>query len=487
MNWCNILILAVMLQHACHQEEKVKIPFSNNEKYLGVTKWQNTIQPPAYKRKANSYLIDSNAHYVFVASKEHKRALSTELSYFERFDSSKTKNGKRTVHIELKIVKDALSVEDWVLESYQKEQFYQIDFTRDLITIKAFGLRGLSIGLSSLYYELQYGSGSVPAVIKDWPDIQHRILQIELKAMDPEIIIHNLERAWIAHFNGLLFCMHNSVRFNAIDKYVEKWAMEKSDFKQIVDFARSLKFDVVPQFSFLSHQKKELIDIELSPELMHNELTLNPANDEVYKIIFSLIDEVDSLIKPKAIHISHDEVLGYLEKHRKKYGPQLPAHLFLKNVKILHDYLSRKDIETWMWGDMLLNPETFPDMHSSSLNATQEYEKLILDIPDDVVICDWHYLHTKWRYLKPLTFPSIKYFQSHGHKVIGATFKEEKVIRQYSKKLYHQLPNEQTAMIATVWHELLNGSIKNTEKSDSLKSFDHIVQQSANSFWTIND
>lgn len=460
MSYFNKILICITILLGCNQKQlsNKHIDFSQNDKYLGVVKWKNTICPPEYKRIEGVYSLDSNLYLDIVVKNDLVQNLSTEMLFFKAL--SVPKAGSSRLSIKLELIKNTYKVEDWILEDYQKKEFYQIEFKKSEINVKAFELKGLSNGLATLYFELKYGSRIVPKIIKDWPDIKSRYLQIELKGMDPEVVIHILERAWIGHFNGLLLCMHNSVKFLSINDYVEKWAMSKNDFKHIVDYARGLKFEVVPQFSLLSHQKKELIDIDVSPELMHNKLTLNPANDEVYEIIFSLIDEVDSLIQPFAIHIGHDEVLGYLEKHRKLYGQQLPANLFLKNVLMINDYLSQKNIQTWMWGDMLLNPETFPDMHSSSLNATAAYEKLIDSIPNDIVICDWHYLHAKWRYLKPLSFPSIKYFQRNGHRVIGATFKEKKVIEQLTRAIYMQQPKNETAMIATVWHEMLNGSIE---------------------------
>lgn len=47
---------------------------------------------------------------------------------------------------------------------------------------------------------------------------------------------------------------------------------------------------------------------------MFNERTFYPRNAAVYPIVFSLIDELQGLINPSAIHIGHDEVVGLREK-----------------------------------------------------------------------------------------------------------------------------------------------------------------------------
>jgi hypothetical protein len=465
--------------------KKKQFKYSENNNYVGTVKWPNNLIVPRYKRFEAADVSIKKGSLKLFGRRKLKAELISQFSLLE-IQNESFASENNYIKVKLNLIKSLSFKEFNVLKEYQRRESYEIFVRHGEVEINATDVKGFSNALATLDFEMSKQKNQFEfKSISDWPDINQRILQIELKAMDPEVVCYYLHRAWRMHYNTILFCMHNSVKLNSISLYTEDWAMEKEDFKQIVDYSRSLGFEVIPQFSFLSHQKKEFIDQSISPELMFNELTLDPSNEKVYDLIFSTIDEIDSLISPKIIHIGHDEVMGYLEKQRKVYGPMLPANSFLKNVRTINAYLRSKDIETWMWGDMLLNPETFQDMHNSSLNATSSYEKIIDSIPRDVVIADWHYMHHKWRKKKPLSFPSANYFKNKGFKVVGTTWIDRDVIEQFSSSIYKLGLPEESAMISTVWHELLNGSVKKIHQGDSLKVFDKILQNSGEIFWNI--
>jgi hypothetical protein len=191
----------------------------------------------------------------------------------------------------------------------------------------------------------------------------------------------------------------------------------------------------------------------------------------VYAIVLPILDEVIDLIHPKAVHIGHDEVAGRfpVKKATKRLNAgdtMLPPELFLEDVKRLHAHLQKRGVETWMWGDMLLAPEEFPSMLAKELHGTHGYAALREKIPQDVVICDWHYFDSQ------PDFPSALAFMQRGHRVLGSTWTSEITTRNFSRYLA-RLGGE--GMIATLWQE--------ARRSD--RSFiERIIQTSGEAFWS---
>ena len=63
-------------------------------------------------------------------------------------------------------------------------------------------------------------------------------------------------------------------------------------------------------------------------------------------------------------------------------------------------------------------------------------------LPKDIVICDWHYRD------KQPDFPSLAAFKQEGFRVLGATWKKQQTIRNFSR--YAALHGAD-GMIATTW------------------------------------
>jgi hypothetical protein len=172
----------------------------------------------------------------------------------------------------------------------------------------------------------------------------------------------------------------------------------------------------------------------------------------VYTKVFPYLDELIELIQPVAVHIGHDEVVGWNAWHAKKNlkpgEKMLPSELFLSDVLKIHAYLKKRNVETWMWGDMLISPDEFPNMLSRHLHGSvPDYGKALRDkLPKDIVICDWHYFDDQ------LDFSSLDIMQKEGFRVVGATWKKEKTTRNFSS---YAAQHDAHGMIATTWFHVV--------------------------------
>lgn len=234
----------------------------------------------------------------------------------------------------------------------------------------------------------------------------------------------------------------------------DKLTWSHDDLLGVVNYARQKNMEVIPQLQLLSHQSVFLAPN--FPDLMFNAETYDPRKNKVYEIILPIIDELIELLHPRAIHIGHDEVVGWKEKHFEvgllKHGEKiLPPDLFLDDVNRLHVYLKKRNIETWMWGDMLIAPDEFPmirdsgDLNGSTLGYGQALRN---KIPKDIVICDWHYFNDQ------ADFPSITAYRKEGFRVLGSTWKQTITIRNFS---HYAATQGADGMIATTWWSVPGG------------------------------
>jgi hypothetical protein len=257
-------------------------------------------------------------------------------------------------------------------------------------------------------------------------------------------------------FNTVIMAMPwgNGLKLNSTPWVVPtKLTWSRDDLLVVVNYARHKNMEVIPQLSLLSHQ--DLLLAPNFPDLMFNSLTYDPRKNKVYEIVLPIIDELIELLHPSAIHIGHDEVVGWDENHFKvgllKRGEQiLPPDLFFDDVNRLHAYLKKRNIETWMWGDMLIAPDEFPtlgskdDLSNADLNGSSPGygQALRRKIPKDIVICDWHYRgkHTE--------FPTLAAFKTEGFRVLGTTWRAKETTLNFSQ---YAARHGATGMIASTW------------------------------------
>lgn len=248
-------------------------------------------------------------------------------------------------------------------------------------------------------------------------------------------------------FNTLILLLANATVLQSMpaSNHMNSWsAQELVDF---VNFARAHGMEVVPEIKLLSKQR--MFFSNHYPDFMFDRSTYDPRNEGVYTVVFAAIDEIIQLIHPKAIHIGHDEIDLYahwtplMKATSCDYKNVLPAGLFLKDVIKVHDYLNQKDVETWMWGDMLISTDEFPNMQGGLNGGFVGYGATLRKrIPHDIVICDWHYKDTQ------MNFTTLSTFKQEGFRVIGATNHLDANIRDFSK---YAAAHDAEGMIATLW------------------------------------
>lgn len=273
-----------------------------------------------------------------------------------------------------------------------------------------------------------------------------RVFHFVLRGVDLAQSHWMVSEARAAGFNAVQVVITDGVRLDNAPWASRHDAWSKEEFVAWVDKTRASGIEVIPELKLLSHQEKFFQGREKS--LMYNRSTYDPHKDETYQRVYAVIDEIIASIRPKAIHIGHDEVAGHNAGSEKKWlaagESMLPADLFLADVLRVHAYLKERGVAVWMWGDMLIAPDEFPGMLPKHLHGTKPGYGAALRarIPRDIVICDWHYNDEQ------RDFPSLLKMQQEGFRVIGATFKNKSTINNFSS---YAAEHRAYGMMATTW------------------------------------
>lgn len=397
-------------------------------------------------------------------------ALSSIKNTIKTFGSKKNSGSD----IVFQLLTDSISTINEFKKYIQLEESYAIQFSAKKVVIQSGTKPGLLNGLTTLEYLIIKNQGKLKSgLIIDYPDIKNRVIHIRLCPGAINSYINFIRFARFNHFNKLILLLDKGVRLKSIKYWKNPEALSIQEFKDLVEYAKENGLEVIPELKLLSHQEKFFGNAY--PELMYNKNTYNPLDKAVYNYVFAAIDEIIELTGASKFHIGHDEVAGSKKSDFKKgklceHEKQLAAKLFLKDVVTLNNYLNSKNIETWMWGDMLLSDDQFPSL--KGMRGIHGYnDNLINELPKNITICDWHYNDTQ------KDFPSIYEFAKAGFKVYGATWVNKETIRRFAKYIT-TMPENVEGMIATTWYKL-NGPKKELAID--------IVNYSGEPFWNAKE
>ncbi len=131
--------------------------------------------------------------------------------------------------------------------------------------------------------------------------------------------------------------------------------LEKDDVQRLAAWAEDLNLEIVPEIQALSHSyyiacaHRELAE---DPDMAWPD-SYCPSNEASYRVLFDVMDEYLGVLKPKRVHIGHDEwrAGAFCPRCRGKD----PGRLYADDVLRIQRHLQEKGLETWIWGDHLVD------------------------------------------------------------------------------------------------------------------------------------
>jgi Glycosyl hydrolase family 20, domain 2/Glycosyl hydrolase family 20, catalytic domain len=174
--------------------------------------------------------------------------------------------------------------------------------------------------------------------------------------------------------------------------------LEKDEVAGLVRYAASQHIEVIPEIPTFTHsyfwltRHKDLAAIPGSewPDIY------DPTKPEIYKIVFDVLDEYIDVMKPKTVHIGHDEMFFPIELCVPCKTRDAPL-LWAEDVRKVHDHLAARGVKTAIYGDHLIESvrgaggtpiksKTGWAYHMPGALTPEQVNELI---PKDILIFNW--------------------------------------------------------------------------------------------------
>jgi hypothetical protein len=236
------------------------------------------------------------------------------------------------------------------------------------------------------------------------------------------------------HVNTLVVQIEYHYQFKSHPELTDSFALSKSAVKKIVSVCKKNNIRLIPQVDLLGHQSwanhngkllKVYPQFDETPDIKMPDIYVWPNADNLYcrsycplypdlhRIIFEVIDELCEVFECSAFHAGMDEVFYIGEDNCPRCGGRDKAELFAGEVRTIQEHLALKGIETWIWGDRLLDGKT-TGLGEWEASVNNTYRAIDL-IPKEVVICDWHYNRAD---------KTAVYFAMKGFRVISCPWRQ---------------------------------------------------------------
>ncbi|MCL2518418.1 MAG: beta-N-acetylhexosaminidase [Oscillospiraceae bacterium] len=306
---------------------------------------------------------------------------------------------------------------------------YSLDVHDHYIRINAADRRGLVYGVESLLQLINPETLEIPCVlITDSPYMQFRGAHFGLPERDQIPFFKRLIKYLLVpmKYNTLFIEVAAGMRYDSHPEINEVWmkacadskldlcpvpghrdmiannpVLEKSEVREIVEYAESFGLEVIPEIQSLSHVQYITLSHpeigEVSGQFVENEEGENlfvadivpheeypscycPSNPKSYEIILDLTNEILEVFKPKRyVHMGHDEVyrIGVCPICKDKD----PAELFAYDINLFHSFLKERGLKMMIWGDMLQDVTNYKTPPAIDM------------IPKDIIMLDfiWYF------------------------------------------------------------------------------------------------
>ena len=309
---------------------------------------------------------------------------------------------------------------------------YQLTVETNGLVILAATAQGAFYGLQTLA-QLWQESGNesfCPALqIEDWPAMRFRGVHWFPSASGVPMhqkLIPNVFGAF--KFNrSVIQC--EAARWDKHPEISARNAISKTDLRKLVETCRACYLEPIPLINVPGHAEWMFrdgnnLDFAEDPQTPYAYCVNNPKS---FEFIQDVLNECLPIFQSKFCHIGHDEVTM-----RGRFpNPECPrckdatiTTLVVKHVNRLSEWLSRRGIESMIWGDMLLGPGEAKDAtHAKTLADARQRRA---EIDKKTIIVDWHYVASA-------DARSIEVLRHDGFRVVAASWYTPQNIFQLSQ------------------------------------------------------
>jgi hypothetical protein len=174
--------------------------------------------------------------------------------------------------------------------------------------------------------------------------------------------------------------------------------LEKEEVADLARWVKKHHIELIPEIPSFTHSYYLLTasrELAAVPQDKWPDIYC-PANPKSYELVFEVYDEYIDLLKPKSVHIGHDELFLPVAVS-PQCNDQDIGELYGEDVNKIHHYLTAKGVKTHLWGDMLLEPvrghglqkKTAPDGWTYNSPGGMTPEQVERLIPKECLIYNW--------------------------------------------------------------------------------------------------
>lgn len=298
--------------------------------------------------------------------------------------------------------------------------------------------RGAFYGLQSLRQLLFKSDNQVKirgVQIRDWPDKSFRGIYLYLPGRANIPFFKRFVRDYVAlyKFNTLIVEMNANMRLESHPELNSGWLdlvrdtnysyrnyppgpfhdveqnsshqdnadgdiLEKEEVADLAAWIAKHHIELIPELASFTHSYHLLAahkDLAAVPESKWPDIYC-PSNPKSYELVYEVYDEFIDLLKPKMIHIGHDELFLPVDASPRCKDGDI-GELYGQDVKNIHDHLAARGVRTALWGDMLLEPvrgrglrkKKAPDGWNYATPGGLTREQVDRLIPKDCLIFNW--------------------------------------------------------------------------------------------------
>jgi hypothetical protein len=315
---------------------------------------------------------------------------------------------------------------------------YILRTNKNIVLIAGSDDRGAFYGLQSLRQLIASANKVLQfrgVLIQDWPDKPYRGISLYLPGRDNIAFFKRFVRDFVAmyKFNTVIMEMNACMRLDSHPELNYGWVqfardvnyscrnyplqpfhdmeqnsshqdcadgsfLEKEEVADLVRWFRRYHVELVPQLPSFTHSYYLLTEHRELAAVPQNKWPdiYCPSNPKSYSLVFEIYDEYIDVLKPKTVHIGHDELFLPVGVSPQCEDKDI-GELYGQDVKKIHDHLASKGIKTALWGDMLLQSvrgvglqkKAAPDgwiYYSPGGMTPEQVERLI---PKDCLIYNW--------------------------------------------------------------------------------------------------
>lgn len=271
--------------------------------------------------------------------------------------------------------------------------------------------------------------------VRDWPDKPFRGIYLFLPGRDNIVFFKRFISEYMAlyKFNTLIMEMGSSMRLESHPELNHGWVefardanysarnyppnpfheveqnsshqdtadggyLEKEEVADLAQWVRRHRIELVPEIASFTHSYYLLTehrDLAAVPENKWPDISC-PTNPKSYSLVFEVYDEYIELLKPKSIHIGHDELFLPVGASPSCEDRDI-GELFGEDIKQIHGHLASKGVKTQLWGDMLLQSvrgvglknRKSPDGWKYQTPGGMTPEQVERLVPKDCLIFNW--------------------------------------------------------------------------------------------------